>query len=88
MILTAREQEIARAILDALHSLSGGQMSEGLLHGAANLKLAERATLAEFNEALRLCDESGWLLGVRSRTTGQVKWCISDAGEAARLELR
>lgn len=85
--MTERERQITKALLESLHELSGGQMTEPLLHGAVNLKLPRPATLAEFNSVLRLCDLRGWIIGLPSRVTGQTKWNLSDPGEAALLEL-
>ena len=84
--MTEREFKIARAILTALHNLDGGQTSEPLLHAEVNLRVTPCATKAEFDDALRLCDSRGWCVGVQSKFSGR-KWNLSDAGEAARLEM-
>lgn len=84
--MTAREQQLVKAILDEAHTLDGGQTTEPLLHAGANLRLARPATLAEFNGALNLADARGWLTGVQSKFGGR-KWNINDAGEAVRLEM-
>lgn len=88
--MTARDLQIARALLHALHLQDGRQLAEPQLHHLANeqLILAGRvsATLAEFNAVLQLCDTQGWLTGVPARFGGR-KWNLNDAGEGARLEM-
>jgi len=85
--MTQRESKIVRAILEVAHNLDGGQMTEVLLHAEVNLQVTPTAGLAEFNAALAICDSRGWMIKVPSKFTG-LKWNISDAGEAARLEMR
>jgi hypothetical protein len=85
--MTHREQKIINALLEVAHNLDGGQMTETLLHCEVNLQVTPTAALAEFNDALAICDQRGWLIGVPSRFSGR-KWNITDAGEAARLEIR
>lgn len=85
--MTQRENKLVRAILEVAHNVDGAQLSETMLHAEVNLQVTPTATLAEFNAALAICDSRGWLIGVPSKFTGR-KWNISDAGEAARLEMR
>lgn len=85
--MTEREQQIVRALLHYAHNLDGRQAAEPLLHAGANLALEPRATKAEFDAALALCDAHGWLTGITSRFGGR-RWNLNDAGEAARLEMR
>ena len=82
--MTQSEIKLARAILDVLHGLDGGQMHELPLHAEVNLIV--KCTRSEFEGALKICDTSGWVIGIRSKFKG-VAWNISDAGEAARLEM-
>ena len=82
--MTAHEIRIAKRILDALHELDGGQAHALTLHGAigglgACAGSAFDATLAEL-------DRRRWVIGVQTKFKG-VLWNISDAGEAARLEM-
>jgi hypothetical protein len=86
--MTGRQRKIVRAILEALNALEGGQMNEPLLHAEVSLRLSPTATLAEFNDALSVCDSSGWLTGVVGKYGGGRLWCINDAGQAARLEMK
>lgn len=85
--MTEREQQIVRALLEALKQMIGSQASEAVLHGAIGLKVSPRVTLAEFEEALQLCDQKGWAIGVPSQVTGKHKWSLSDLGRAALREL-
>ena len=85
--MTPREIKIITAILEVAHNLNGGQMTETLLHAEVNLHVTPTAGLHEFEAALEICNSRGWLIGVPSKFKGR-KWNISDAGEAARLEMR
>lgn len=84
--MTDREVKLTKAILTVAHDLDGGQIGEVLLHAEVNLRVTPTATKAEFEAALALCDQRGWIIGVQSKFAGR-KWNISDAGEAARLEM-
>jgi hypothetical protein len=86
--MTARQRKIVTGILEALNALEGGQMSEPLLHAEVSLRVSPTATLAEFSDALALCDNSGWLTGVQAKYGAGRLWSINDAGQAARMELR
>jgi len=86
--MTERQLKITRALLDALNALEGGQMTEPLLHAELSLRVTPTASLAEFNDALELCDNNGWLTGVKAKHRNGRVWCINEAGMAARLELR
>lgn len=82
-----RKFKIVRAVLDVLENLDGGQMNEVTLHAEVNLHVTPTATMAEFEDALRHCDANRWVTGVTGRFGGK-KWNLSDAGAAARLEMR
>lgn len=84
--MTQREVKLAKAILDVLHNLDGGQLNDIQIHAEAQLVLGERISLAEFSGGLALCDTRRWITGVKSKFTG-TKYNITDAGEAARLEI-
>lgn len=84
--MTAREQQLTRAILQAAHDADGHQLDEIQLHAAANL--ITRMSGTEFDAALALCSARQWLTGIASRHNARrVLWNINDAGEAALLEL-
>lgn len=90
--MTQREQHLVQAILEAAHEGDGAQFTEAQIHMAAGLQLQARArlapTLLEFNGALKICADRGWLNGVPSRLNPNLrKWNLTDAGEAARLEF-
>jgi hypothetical protein len=83
--MTTRESKIAKALLDVLHNLDGGQAGELTLHAEVNLMVPCSAT--EFGAVLALCDRQKWITGVTARLTGKMKYNLNDAGEAARLEF-
>lgn len=93
-IMTNREKQLCKTVLDVLHDSDGGQFEETLLHAEVNLR--ESCSLTEFNGVVDICDRSAWLTGVKSKFAPAVqgrnqrprmKWNINDAGEAARREL-
>lgn len=86
--MTKRQQEIIKALLQVLSDMDGHQLAETVLHAEVTLRLAKSATLAEFNDALHVADNNGWVIGVHSRFGKGRLWNLSDAGEAARLEMR
>ena len=86
--MTHRQLTIVNALLTALNDLEGGQMTEPLLHAEVSLRVNPTASLAEFNDAVALSDSSGWLIGVQGKFGRGRLWSLSDAGQAARLEMR
>ena len=82
--MTKREIQIARRILDTLHDLDGGQAGCLFLH--VEIGGVDFCTTAEFNGAMKVLDARKFVIGVRTRFRG-VAWNISDAGEAARMEM-
>jgi hypothetical protein len=84
--MTKREVKLCKSILDVLHTLDGGQLTDVQIHAEAQLVLGERIGLAEFSGALALCDGRRWITFVKSKFAS-MKYNISDLGEAARLEL-
>jgi len=86
--MTARQRKITKAILEALNALEGGQMTETLLHAEVSLRVTPTASLAEFGDALGVCDSSGWLTGIQAKYGAGRLWSINDAGQGARMELR
>ncbi len=85
--MTARESEIAIAILGALHATGGKQLAEPVLHATANFKLASFATLAEFDGALKAIEAERWVAGTRGQLKGLL-WRITDLGESIYAENR
>ncbi len=90
--MSERQQRIVTAILRFLDKLDGIQAVEPLIHAAAQTWLRNAGepapALAEFNDALRLCNQRGWVTGVAARVTNQMKWSLSDEGRAALAELK
>ena len=85
--MTARQRQIAQQILEALNMMDGGQLPEVVLHAEVNLRIKPNAGLAEFEDALKVCDRQGWATGVLPKFGGSRLWNLSDAGQAARLEM-
>lgn len=82
--MTAYEIGIAKRILDYLHELDGGQAHALMIHGEIGGLAA--GTAAAFDATLAELDRRKLVIGVQTRFKG-VMWNISDAGEAARLEM-
>jgi hypothetical protein len=82
--MTKNEIKIIKAILYVLHEVEGGQLHELPLH--AEVCLLRECSLAEFAAALKICDTHRWVIGIHSKFRGRL-WSISDAGEAAALEM-
>ncbi len=82
--MTANEISIAKRILDALHELDGGQAHALTLHGA--IGGLSGCTGSAFDATLAELDRRRWVIGVNTKFKG-VLWNLSDAGEAARLEM-
>lgn len=82
--MNAEDLKIAKRILDALHALDGGQAHGMTIH--AEIGGLNVCTTSQFNDVLAELDRSKWVIGVKTKFRG-VMWNISDAGEAARLEM-
>jgi len=82
--MTAPETKIARRILDVLHELDGGQVHALTLH--AGIGGLSACTASEFDATLAELDRRRFVIGIRTKFRG-VMWNLSDAGEAARLEM-
>ncbi len=86
--MTERQQIIVQALLHTLKQINGGQIVDPVLHASVNLKCSPpRPSLAEFEEALELCDANGWIISIPSSVTGNFKRSLSDKGRAALKEL-
>ena len=82
--MTVKETKVAKAILDVLHELDGGQIHTLPLHAEVNLKIV--CLRSEFDAALAICDTQGWVIGITTKFKGNA-WSISDLGEATRLQM-
>ena len=85
--MTSREVRITKTILDVLHNVDGSQLTEALIHGEAQIVALEKITLAEIKSGIELCESRKWVTGIKSKYSGYL-YNITDAGEAARLEMR
>ena len=82
--MTQREIQIARRILTILYDLDGGQAGCLFLH--VEIGGVDFCTTAEFDGATKILDARKFVIRLRTRFRG-VAWSISDAGEAARMEM-
>lgn len=85
--MTRRQIQLARAVLDYLASLDGGQANDIRIHAAVNEELGGYTPLSEFNEVLELADRAGWIITVKTEFKG-VKRSLTDLGEAKRRAMR
>ncbi len=82
--MTARETRIAKLILDFLHKEDGRQCHALTIHGEiGGLNLCSSQ---EFDAVLAELNTRKFVVGVTTKFRGMV-FNISDAGEAARLEM-
>lgn len=82
--MTARETKIARRILDVLHELDGGQAHALAIHGEiGSLGLCSSA---EFDSIMAELDKRKLVMFIETKFKGRM-WNITDAGEAARLQM-
>lgn len=86
--MTSRQRQIVKQILEVLYRLDGGQLGEVTLHAEVSLSVTPNPSYSEFMDALKHCDESGWLVGVLPQFGGHKLWQINDAGNGARLKMR
>ena len=85
--MTSREKKIVRHVLQYLHDVDRGQRTELQIHDNAFNAFDEVApSVNELSAAIRLCNGMAFVRGVPSRFAG-MKWNLTDAGEAALLEL-
>jgi hypothetical protein len=82
--MTARETKIAKSILDMLHEQDGRQVHALTIH--AEIGGLTACPTADFDQVLAALDKRKYVIGVQTKFKG-VLWNISDAGEAARLEM-
>jgi hypothetical protein len=82
--MTARETKIAKRILDYRHDEDGRQVHALTIHGEiGGLSLCSSK---EFDAVLTELDSCKYVVGIKTKFRGMV-FNISDAGEAARLEM-
>lgn len=88
--MTARELTITKAVLNYLHELDYAQASSVQIQLAVNtspLVAVPKPSVAELDCVLRHCDVERWIAGVPGRFNKQMRWNITEAGEAARVAL-
>lgn len=89
--MSERTLQIVKAILSFLDKLDGAQAVETIMHASAQTTLRNAGepapSLAEFNEALLVCDQHGWIIGIAAKVTKRMKWSLSDTGKAALVEM-
>jgi hypothetical protein len=82
--MTAHETKIAKRILDALHAEDGAQAHALTIHG--KIGGLGCCTASEFDTVLAELDQRRLVIGIQTKFKGRM-WSISDAGQAARLEM-
>jgi len=82
--MNSREASIAKKILDYLHSEDGRQVHAITIHAEIGGLPACGAT--ELDDVLKDLDTRKLVLSMHTKFKG-VMWNITDAGEAARLEM-
>lgn len=82
--MTPREITIAKRILDILHDLDGGQAHAMTIHG--EIGGLNFCSPTEFDATLVALERKKYVISLKTKFKG-VLWNISDAGEAARLEM-
>jgi ADP-heptose:LPS heptosyltransferase len=82
--MTARETQIAKKILDCLHNEEGRQLHAQTIHG--EIGGLNVCNTRDFENVLNELEKMKFVIGVKTKFRGEV-WNISDAGEAARLEM-
>jgi hypothetical protein len=82
--MTTREFQIAKKILDRLHSLDGGQEHHLAVHG--NIGGLPLCGSQEFEEVLKELNTRKWIDGVHSESRGLLL-SITDLGESARRRI-
>ena len=91
-MMTPRETEVVRTLLDVLHCAQPTLLAEPVAHGNVSVRLTNAGqpavTLDEFNTALRFADAAGLLRSDRNHFTGNLRWTISAEGRVALKEMR
>ena len=82
--MTTREIMIGKKILTYLHGLDGGQAHPLTIH--AEIGGMPVCGAGEFDSVLALLDTRQYVVGIQTKFKGRM-WNISDAGEAALLEM-
>ena len=82
--MTARETSIAKKVLDYLHNEDGRQVHVVTIH--AEIGGLAVCGAAELDDVLKQLDTHRLVIGLKTKFKG-VLWNITDAGEAARLEM-
>jgi hypothetical protein len=84
--MTAREQQIIRAALEALHDAET-QLGDVPLHAEVKMRVNPPPLLSEFETAMAMADGMRVVIGVKARFGPGKRWSITDQGEAARIEM-
>lgn len=77
-----RTQEISRAVLEQL-SRWDDPADEAVLHASIEPRVQPVPMFSEFRDALKFCEERGWITGVRNELRGP-RWALTDKGRAQR----
>jgi len=86
-IMTPRQRNIAKAILEALHDRDGGQLDEISIHADACLLIHEMIPRNEFDEAFETLTRDGCFIGVKLKYN-LMMWSLTSRGEQIRQEMK
>ncbi len=84
--MTNRERNIIKAALDHLHEVEC-QVTDTGLHAEVKMRVNPPPLLSEYEPAMRMADGMRLVVGVKAKFGSGLRWTITDAGEAARVEM-
>lgn len=84
--MNARDRQIIKAALDALHEREG-QISDVPLHAEIKLRVSPPPMLGEYETAMNLADAMRLVIGVPAKFGKGRRWTITAEGSAARIEM-
>jgi hypothetical protein len=89
--MNPRELDIIKGTLICLSRVAPGMLVEAIIHADVSAQLRNRnqnaPSLTEFNRALVVSDQKGWITGIESQVVGRMKWKITDEGLLALEEM-
>jgi hypothetical protein len=84
--MTERDAKIIKAVLDYLHQVEA-QLTDAGIHDEVKQRVYPAPGLAEYLAAMEIADKARWIITMPARFGTGFKRSLSEAGEAARLEM-
>lgn len=85
--MTERDAKIIQCALDHLY-LKQAQLSDMIIREeGVDPRMTPKPSRDEYLAAMKIADDQGWLITVPARIGTGYKRTLSEAGEAARLEM-